>query len=396
MAVADAEAGRVVAAREHWYNNPTARSIAAQVFLLVVVVGVIGWLTHNTTTNLRERGIASGFGFLSQRAGFDVVTFLPNTSESTYGFMMLAGLVDTIIASVVAIVVATILGLTVGIARLSTNWLIRTIATVYVEIFRNIPPLLVILFWYLAVIETLPNIKDAIQLGPDISLSNRGFFTPRPIFGDGFQWTVAAFVLALIVAYGVRRWAHARQMATGKAFPTGWATLGIIVVITGVVFLASGAPISFDVPVKTRFNINGGLTLSPEFSSLTLALGVYTASFIAEIVRAGILAVSHGQTEAAHSLGLRSSLVLRLVVLPQALRVIIPPLASEYLNIVKNTSLAVAIGYADLVAVGNNVLNPTGQSIEVVAIWMAFYLGLSIVISFAMNWFNARIALMER
>jgi general L-amino acid transport system permease protein len=185
-------------------------------------------------------------------------------------------------------------------------------------------------------------------------------------------------------------------MATGQGFPAGWAGLAIVVVLTGGVFIATGDPLTFEVPVKTRFNINGGWTITPEFASLMLALGVYTASFIGEIVRSGIMAVSHGQTEAARALGLRSGAVLRLVVLPQALRVIIPPLASEYLNITKNTSLAVAIGYADLVAVGNNVLNPTGQSIEVVAIWMAFYLGLSIVISLAMNWFNARIALTER
>ncbi|HVZ13036.1 MAG TPA: ABC transporter permease subunit, partial [Bauldia sp.] len=251
-------------------------------------------------------------------------------------------------------------------------------------------------FWYLAVIETLPNIRDAIQLGPDISLSNRGFFMPRPLFNPGFEWTVVAFVVSLLVAYAVRRWARARQVATGKAFHTGWVSLAVIVCITAAVFVASGMPLGVEIPVKTRFNINGGLTLSPEFASLTLALGVYTASFIAEIVRAGILAVSHGQTEAARSLGLPHGLTLRLVVLPQALRVIIPPLGSEYLNIVKNTSLAVAVGYADLVAVGNNVLNPTGQSLEVVAIWMAFYLGLSILISIAMNVFNARIALTER
>ena len=394
MAVTDA--GRLIGPREHWYNNPTVRSIATQVVLVVVVFGTIGWLAHNTTTNLHDRGIASGFGFLSQRAGFDMTTFLNTTSSSTYGFMMLAGLVDTVIASAVAIVLATILGLIVGIARLSTNWLVRAFATVYVELLRNIPPLLVILFWYLAVIATLPNIRDALQLGPDISLSNRGFFMPKPIFGDGFVWTVVAFVVSLVIAYGVHRWAHARQMATGKGFHTGWVNLAIIVVLTLAVFAATRFPLTFEIPVKTRFNINGGLTLSPEFTSLTLALGVYTASFIAEIVRAGILAVSHGQSEAARSLGLRNGLTLRLVVLPQALRVIIPPLASEYLNITKNTSLALAVGYADLVAVGNNVLNPTGQSIEVVAIWMAFYLGLSVVISVAMNVFNARIALKER
>jgi general L-amino acid transport system permease protein len=219
---------------------------------------------------------------------------------------------------------------------------------------------------------------------------------PAPIFGPNFHLVAIAFVVSLIVAYALRRWAFARRMRTGQAFPSGWAGLAIVVVVTGVAYVASGDPLTFDIPVKTRFNVNGGWDLSPEFTSLFVALGVYTASFIAEIVRSGIMAVSQGQTEAARALGLRGGHVLRLVVLPQALRVIIPPLSSEYLNITKNTSLALAIGFADLVAVGNNVLNPTGQSIEVVAIWMAFYLGLSILISIAMNAFNARIALTER
>jgi general L-amino acid transport system permease protein len=362
----------------------------------VVVVGTIAWFANNTITNLHDRGIASGFEFLGRRAGFDMNTLLDTNSSSTYGFMLLAGLVDTVVVAIFSIAIATVLGLIIGVSRLSSNWLIRTIATVYVEFFRNIPPLIVILFWYLGVLAALPNIRDAIQLGPDFSLSNRGIFMPRPIFGPNFHVVVIAFVLSLVIAWAVRRWAHARRMATGQGFPAGWAGLAIVVVLTGGVFIATGDPLTFEVPVKTRFNINGGWTITPEFASLMLALGVYTASFIGEIVRSGIMAVSHGQTEAARALGLRSGAVLRLVVLPQALRVIIPPLASEYLNITKNTSLAVAIGYADLVAVGNNVLNPTGQSIEVVAIWMAFYLGLSIVISLAMNWFNARIALTER
>lgn len=394
MAVADA--GRISSPGDRWYNNPTVRSIAFQVILIVAVVGTIAWFTNNTVTNLRERGIASGFDFLGKRAGFDMTTFLNTTSESTYGYLLLAGLVDTIIVSILAIVIATVLGLIVGIARLSSNWLIRTIATVYVEFLRNIPPLIVILFWYLGVLATLPNIRDAIQLGPDFTLSNRGIFMPRPVLGPNFHIVVIAFALSLAIAWAVRRWSHVRRMATGEGFPAGWIGLGIVVVLTGGVFIATGDPLSFEVPEKTRFNIVGGWTVSPEFASLFLALGVYTASFIAEIVRAGIMAVSHGQTEAARALGLRDRQVLRLVVLPQALRVIIPPLASEYLNITKNTSLAVAVGYADLVAVGNNVLNPTGQSIEVVAVWMAFYLGLSVIISLAMNWFNARIALTER
>jgi general L-amino acid transport system permease protein len=390
------DAGAVGSSRDRWYNNPTVRSIAAQVILVLIVVGLAIWFTNNTITNLRDRGIASGFYFLGKRAGFDMVTFLPVDSESTYGDMLVAGLVDTIVVSILSIVIATILGLIVGISRLSSNWLIRTIATIYVEIFRNIPPLLVILFWYLAVIQSLPAIRDAIQIGPDFSLSNRGIFMPRPVVGENFNVVLVVFVLSLVIAWGVRRWARARQMATGQRLPAGWIGLGIVVVLTLGTYFLTGDPLTFELPVKNRFNISGGWTIAPEFASLFLALGFYTASFIAEIVRSGILAVSHGQTEAARAIGLRSGLVLRLVVLPQALRVIIPPLASEYLNITKNTSLALAIGFADLVAVGYNVLNPTGQSIEVILIWMGFYLGLSIIISVAMNWFNARIALTER
>lgn len=393
MAVADA--GRLSASRDRWYNNPLARSIAVQIILVVAVLGSVYWFANNTVTNLHQRGIASGFGFLGQRAGFDIVTFLPTNSSSTYGYMLLAGLLDTIVVSLLSIAIATVLGLIVGIARLSSNWLIRTIATVYIEVLRNIPPLLVILFFYLAVIASLPAIRDAIQIG-DFSLSNRGFYMPAPVFGPSFYLVVIAFVASLAIAWGIRRWSYARRMATGQGVPSGWIGLAVVVVLTFGTFLAVGDPLTFDIPTKTRFNINGGWNLAPEFASLFLALGIYTASFIAEIVRSGVMAVSRGQSEAARALGLRDGYVLRLVVLPQALRVIIPPLTSEYLNITKNTSLALAVGFADLVAVGNNVLNPTGQSIEVVAIWMAFYLGLSIVISVAMNWFNARIALTER
>ncbi len=391
------DAGRLgSSAPQRWYNTPTGRAIAIQIVTVVIVVAVLGWFITNTVNNLRERGIASGYGFLWQRSNFDISTLLPTNSDTTYGYALLAGLLDTIVVSILGIIIATILGLIVGISRLSRNWLIRTIATVYVEIFRNIPPLLVLLFWYLAVIAALPNIREAILLGPDVMLSNRGFYMPKPVAAPMFEWTVGAFVVSLIVAFALAAWGRARQMRTGQPFHGFWIGLAIVVVVTGVVFVATGAPLTFEVPVKSKFNINGGLSIAPEFATMFIGLGVYTASFIAEIVRAGIMAVSHGQTEAARAIGLKSGHVLRLVVLPQALRVIIPPLSSEYLNITKNSSLALAVGFADLVAVGNNVLNPTGQSIEVISIWMAFYLGLSIIISFAMNVFNARIALTER
>jgi general L-amino acid transport system permease protein len=394
MALADA--GRSGRSSMSWFYNPTFRSFAIQAVLLVVIVVGAGLIIHNATQNLANLHIASGWAFLSGRAGFGVQTFLPFSADDTYGYGLWVGFVDTVIVSVLGIIMATVLGIIVGVARLSSNWLIRTLASVYVEIFRNIPPLLVIFFWYFAVLAVLPNPRDAIGLGLDISLSNRGLTMPRPVFGSLFLVTAVAFVVGLIAAYLLKRWADTRQAATGQPFPRFWAGLGIVVVLTGLAFLVTGAPLSFDLPVKTRFNLNGGMTLWPEFVSLLVALGVYTASFIAEIVRAGIMAVSHGQTEAASALGLRGGTTLRLVVLPQAFRVIIPPLTSEYLNLIKNSSLAVAIGYADLVAIGGSVLNQTGQSIEVVTVWMAVYLGISLITSFGMNEFNRRMALVER
>jgi general L-amino acid transport system permease protein len=382
--------------RGTWFYDREIRSYITQALIIVPVVLLVGWFVRNTADNLAQLHIASGFDFLHARAGFNVETFIGFTPDSTYGYALLAGIVDTIVVAVLGIVLATILGLIVGIARLSSNWLIRGLGTVYVEIFRNIPPLLVIFFWYFAVIAALPAPRDALQFGLDISLSNRGFFMPRPLFGAGFEWTIAALVAAIGLAGAVGRWAHRRHLATGHLFPAGWTALALIVLLPGVVFVATGMPLGFDVPMKTRFNLSGGMTVSPEFVSLLLALGIYTASFIAEIVRAGIMSVNYGQTEAARSLGLKGGPILRLVVLPQALRVIIPPLTSEYLNLTKNTSLAVAIGFADLVAVGGSILNQTGQAVEVVLIWMAVYLGLSLIVSFLMNLFNRRMALIER
>jgi general L-amino acid transport system permease protein len=282
------------------------------------------------------------------------------------------------------------------VARLSKNWLIRTLAAFYIESFRNIPPLLVILFLYFAVIGALPDPRNAVQFGLGISLSNRGFFMPRPIFADAFWWTPVALLAGVLLAFAIGRWARRRQARTGRQFPAISAGLFVVALLTVAVYMLSGAPVTFDVPVKTRFNLSGGMEVSPEFVSLVVSLGLYTAAFVGEIVRAGVMAVSAGQTEAASALGLRGGLTLRLVVLPQAFRVIIPPLTSEYLNLTKNSSLAVAIGFADLVAIGGSVLNQTGQSVEVVFIWMVVYLGLSLITSYAMNVFNRRMALVER
>ncbi|HVX81088.1 MAG: amino acid ABC transporter permease [Devosia sp.] len=382
--------------RTNWLGNRAVRSFVVQAALLLVVILLIGWFVRNTVQNLAQLHIASGFGFLGDRAGFNVQTFLPFTPESTYGFALLAGLVDTIIVSLLGIAIATIVGLLLGVARLSKNWLIRTLAAFYIESFRNIPPLLVILFLYFAVIGALPDPRNAVQFGLGISLSNRGFFMPRPIFADDFWWTPVALLAGVLLAFAIGRWARRRQARTGRQFPAISAGLIVIALLTVAVYMLSGAPVTFDVPVKTRFNLSGGMEVSPEFVSLVVSLGLYTAAFVGEIVRAGVMAVSAGQTEAASALGLRGGLTLRLVVLPQAFRVIIPPLTSEYLNLTKNSSLAVAIGFADLVAIGGSVLNQTGQSVEVVFIWMVVYLGLSLITSYAMNVFNRRMALVER
>ncbi len=280
--------------------------------------------------------------------------------------------------------------------RLSRNWLISKIATVYVEVFRNIPALIIIFFGYKGVINALPDARNSLVLPFGAVLNNRGFYFPAPIFGEGSVWILAALIAGVVIAYGYRRFARARQMATGQRAPVLPVALAAIIGLPLIVFLLLGRPLTFDMPVAGKFNISGGAFIWPEFMSLYLALSLYTASFIAEIVRAGIRGVSKGQTEAAYALGLQPGLTTRLVVLPQALRIIIPPMTSQYLNLTKNSSLGVAIGYADLVAVGGTILNQTGHAIEIVAIWLLIYVSISLATSMFMNWFNRKMALVER
>jgi general L-amino acid transport system permease protein len=297
----------------------------------------------------------------------------------------------------IGIALATVLGFVIGLARLSSNWLVARLATVYIEVIRNVPLLLQILFWYFAVLQALPHPRDSMVFGGLFYLNNRGFYTPDPNFQDGFGWVLLAFVFALAAAVGVARWARRRHEATGRPFHTGYTVLGLVVGLPLVAFLLTGTPVSFEHPEMGRFKLQGGMVLLPELVALALALSIYTASFIAETVRAGILAVSHGQIEAADALGLKHGQTLRLVVIPQALRVIIPPLTSQYLNLTKNSSLAVAIGYPDFVNVFTGiVLNQTGQAVEVIAMTMAVYLTLSLLTSAFMNWYNRRMALVER
>ncbi|TKT81391.1 amino acid ABC transporter permease [Aquamicrobium sp. LC103] len=384
-------------ARAAFLNDPKIRGLIYQVVVFAALVAVIYWIIGNTTENLRRSNISSGFAFLNARSGFDIAqTLIPYSSNSRYIDAFVVGLLNTLLVAVSGIVLASILGFIVGIGRLSRNWLIRKICTVYVEVFRNIPPLLVIFFWYFAVLQVLPPPRDSIELPFGSYLNARGFFLPRAIWGEGSWLILLGLVLGIAMSFLAARWARTRQAATGQQFPVALTSIGLIVGLPVLAYILGGFPVTLEFPQKSTFNLTGGWTIKPEFLSLFLALSFYTASFIAEIVRAGILGVSKGQTEASYAVGLRPGPTLRLVVIPQALRIIIPPLTSQYLNLTKNSSLAVAIGYPDLVAVGQTAMNQTGQAIEVVAIWMVIYLGLSLATSVFMNWFNARMALVER
>ncbi len=377
--------------------NPAVRGFVYQFVTVLAVVAFVWWVTDNTIRNLQAAGIASGFGFLGNRAGFDIAqTPIPYNNDMTYGRALIVGIVNTLFVSVAGIVTATIIGFIVGIGRLSSNWLIAKLSQVYVEVFRNIPPLLVIFFFYTGVLALLPSARDSLSLPLDMYLNNRGLAFPSPVFGPGSWLIGAAFILAIALVVALSMWAKRRQMATGQQFPTFLVSLAILIILPVIGYFIAGSPVTFDIPVKGRFNLQGGAVLGPEFMSLYLALSLYTAAFMAEIIRGGILGVAKGQTEAANALGLHPRKVTRLVIVPQAMRIIIPPMTSEYLSLTKNSSLAVAIGYADIVAVGKTVLNQTGQAVEVVTIWMIIYLTLSILTSIFMNWFNAKMALVER
>ncbi|KQZ99659.1 amino acid ABC transporter permease [Mesorhizobium sp. Root157] len=384
-------------ARASLIYDPKVRGIVFQVVLVALLVMGVWWIVDNTIENLRRSNISTGFAFLRGRAGFDISDrLIEYSSDSSYGRALLVGVLNTAAVAAAGIVTATILGFLVGVGRLSNNWLIRKLATFYVELFRNIPPLLVILFWYQGVLALLPNVRDSLSLPLGSYLNNRGFYFPRFVWEPGAGLVLAGFIAGIVLSWYVARRAKARQMATGQQFPVLLTSLLLIIGLPLLAFLLAGLPVSIDYPQKGTFNLTGGTNVKPEFLSLYLALSFYTAAFIAEIVRAGIMGVPKGQTEAYSALGLRSNLGLRLVVIPQAMRIIIPPLTSQYLNLTKNSSLAVAIGYPDLYAIGGTVLNQTGQAIEVVVIFMVVYLGISIVTSLFMNWFNTKMALKER
>jgi general L-amino acid transport system permease protein len=386
------------AAKPPPWNDPLVRSIFFQVFAVCLLGYFFYFIFDNTLANMAKSGVSTGFAFLKSEAGFGILMSLIDYDETySYGRTFFVGLLNTALVAACGIVLATLLGFVLGVARLSNNWLISKLATVYIEIFRNVPLLLQIIFWSVAVFQALPGPRQSLQLGDAFFLNNRGLFLPDPVFGAGFEYVIFAFFISIACIFYLRIWARKKQEKTGEQFPVFYTSLGLVIGLPLLVFLALGMPLSWEYAELQRFSFVGGANVIPEFMALLWALTMYTAAFIAEIVRSGIQAVSHGQTEAARALGLRNGPTLRLVVIPQALRVIIPPLTSQYLNLTKNSSLATAIGYPDLVSVFmGTTLNQTGQAVEIVAMTMAVYLTFSLTISMVMNWYNSRVMLVER
>jgi len=381
-----------------FYNKPRVRSAIYQLVVVVAIVWFAVEFAINARANLEAQGVRFGIGFLNDPASFGISqTLISYTEQDSYRRVFYVGLLNTLLVSVLGIVLATVLGFIIGLARLSPNWLLARLAGGYVELIRNLPLLFQILFWYLGVLLALPPPRQSIAIGSAAYLSNRGLVVPRLIFGEGSGIVLAALLFAVVAVFGLRVWARRRLDATGHPFPVFWTAFGLLVALPSVAFIASGTSVTAEWPTLRGFNFVGGINVIPEFTALLIALSTYTAAFIAEVVRAGVLAVPKGQTEAALALGLRRGATLRLVVVPQALRVIIPPLTNQYLNLTKNSSLAVAIGYPDLVAVfAGTALNQTHRAIEIIGITMAVYLLISLVTSMAMNVYNARARLRER
>jgi general L-amino acid transport system permease protein len=379
------------------WHNTRIRNVVWQTLFVGAVVAILAFLLHNTFVNLRRQNIASGFGFLDREAAFGIgESLIAYSPADTYARAFLVGLLNTLFVSALGIVLATVLGTVMGIARLSSNWLIRKLAQVYVETFRNIPLLLQLFFWWAMLRVSAPAPRQAWELVPGVLVSNRGFVYPVPVADPVHRWMLLVLALGVAAVIGMSRWAKRRQALTGAQFPSGWVGLGLIAGSPLLVFVAAGMPLELDWPELKGFNFVGGGAVSPEFAALLIGLTIYTGSFVAEIVRAGILAVSWGQSEAASALGLKPGQCMRLIVLPQALRVIVPPMTSEYLSLTKNSSLAVAIGYPDLVSIANTTMNQTGQAVEGIAMIMAVYLAISLLISLFMNIYNRAVALVER
>jgi general L-amino acid transport system permease protein len=381
-----------------WRNQET-RSVIIQILTIAALFLAVVMIARNVAINLEAIGKDLSFSYLGATAAYDITfsPFIEYTSRDTHLRAAAVGIMNTALVAVCGIVLASILGFLMGIMRLSKNWLISRMVYVFLEFTRNVPVLLHILLIHGIIVTTLPPPKQAIGISDTFFISNRGFFIPSPVFESGFGLVFATLIVAIVAVFFFRRWAHKVQDETGKIYPVFWISLGIIVGATGLMFLLTGLPLSWEVPALKGFNFKGGISVRPEFIALWLALSYYTACFIAEIVRAGILAVSHGQTEAASALGLRNNRVLQLIIVPQALRVIVPPLSSQYLNLTKNSSLAIAIGYMDIVAtIGGISLMQTGREMESMMLVLSIYLVFSLSISAFMNWFNKRMKLVER
>ena len=379
------------------WSDPLFRSIIWQILIVGVIVAIVWYLAANTSRNLAARRIATGFGFLSRNAGIPIgespIPYDP--AISTYGDALIIGILNTLKVAVIGVVLATILGTIIGIARLSRNWLVARLAAVYVEVLRDLPLLLQLLFWY-TLLQALPAPRQSFRLGEAVFVSNRGIMLPLLVWEPAHGWALLGFAAGLLATWFYARRARRRQAATGER-PRVWpAALGFLLAFPAAIWALLGAPLQFELPVLRGFNFQGGGLISPEYGALLLGLVIYTAAYIAEIVRSGIQAVDTGQWEAGEAVGLSRGQIMRRIVLPQALRVIIPPMTSQYLNLTKNSSLAVAIGYQDVVSIAGTTLNQTGQAIEGIAYIMAVYLTISLSISLFMNWYNARIALVER
>jgi general L-amino acid transport system permease protein len=386
------------AKRSSWLNDQRARGLVYQTLLLAGIAALACAAIYNAVINMRARGIPMGFGFWNDVAGFDINLHLISYSNlSTYGQAFWVGLLNTLLIAVICIPLATLLGFVVGVARLSPNWLLSRFALVYTSVMRNTPLLLLLLFWYNAVLKSLPGPRQSISIGDVVFLNNRGLYLPMPVARDSAVWLLGAVLTAIALAIGLRLWARRRQEQTGAQTPTALVSLALILGLPAVVIAAVGAPFTFDIARLSGFNLKGGLPVIPEMAALVFGLVTFTAAFIAEIVRAGVLAVPAGQSEAAGALGLHRALSMRFVVIPQAMRLITPPLTSQYLNIIKNSSLAVFIGYPDLVQIfAGTVLNQTQAAVQVMAITMGVYLVISLTVATALNAFNARYALKGR
>lgn len=380
-----------------FWLDPEKRAIFYQAFTFLMV-GLLAWyLVSNTLVNLEKQSISSGFGFLEREAAFEIgESLIPYSAANSYGRALVVGALNTLKVSFIGIVLCLIIGIFIGVARLSSNWLVKTLATFYIEVMQNIPILLQLFFWYALFYESLPSPRQALHPFAGLFICNRGVAFGIPAAHPAHLYMLGAFIAGLLISLWMKRWSKNRKFATGKDFPVFWTFLGITLGLPLITWILAGAPTQMDLPSLQGFNFRGGLMLSPEFMALLLGLVIYTSAFVAEAVRAGIQAVSRGQTEAAKSIGLKSSHILNLVILPQALRVIIPPLTSQMLNLTKNSSLAIAIGFPDFVSVANTTINQTGQSIEGVALIMGCYLMFSVSTSLFMNWYNKKSKLVER